>query len=284
MKIALVSDSLRSGCHIYRGLPYKKLVGATITEYDLSNFLFSNCLLDNDLFVVFRPHLPAHLAVIQMAHAMGKRIIIDWDDDFTQVPDWNPNYKVFKKSAENVKACSREANLVTVSTEALAERALAWGAKKVAVIKNAVDDCYKAFPKLERQPIVVWRGSKTHAGDVEVGKAKFFELAQTHKFVFFGRPPAWARNMNHEHVPETHYVTYMALLHRCAPEFMFVPLADVPFNHAKSDIAAQECYAVGAKLIHNGVGEYSGLPDWQEPRWLSTVNEQRVLAIQEAMK
>jgi hypothetical protein len=130
----------------------------------------------------------------------------------------------------------------------------------------------------------VWRGSKTHAGDVEVGKAKFFELSRTHKFVFFGKPPVWANTLRHEHVPETHYVTFMALLHRCAPEFLFVPLADVPFNHAKSDIAAQECYAVGARLIHNGVGEYAGLPETQEPRWLSTVNEQRVLAIKEALK
>jgi hypothetical protein len=33
---------------------------------------------------------------------------------------------------------------------------------------------------------------------------------------------------------------------------------------------------VGAKLIHNGIGEFAGLPEWQEPRKLSEMNALRI--------
>jgi hypothetical protein len=68
------------------------------------------------------------------------------------------------------------------------------------------------------------------------------------------------------------YANYIAVMNMLAPEYVIVPLAEHPFNHAKSDIGAQEAYLIGAKLIHNGIGEYAGLPEVGKPRWLSEAN------------
>jgi hypothetical protein len=71
------------------------------------------------------------------------------------------------------------------------------------------------------------------------------------------------------------YTNYITVMNALAPEYVLVPLADHPFNHAKSDVGAQEAYLIGAKLIHNGIGEYKGLPETGKPRWLSEVNALR---------
>jgi hypothetical protein len=57
---------------------------------------------------------------------------------------------------------------------------------------------------------------------------------------------------------------------------MFVPLVDNIFNQGKSDVAALECYLIGAKLIHSNIGEFKGLPEVGTPRWLSDVNHLRL--------
>jgi hypothetical protein len=71
------------------------------------------------------------------------------------------------------------------------------------------------------------------------------------------------------------YTNYITVMNALAPEYVLVPLADHPFNHAKSDVGAQEAYLIGAKLIHNDIGEYKDLPETGKPRWLSEVNALR---------
>jgi hypothetical protein len=81
--------------------------------------------------------------------------------------------------------------------------------------------------------------------------------------------------------PVSDYSNFICLLNSLAPEYLVVPLVDHPFNRAKSDVAAQECYLVGAKLMHNGTGEFAGLPESGTPRWLSEVNPLRQQIIEE---
>jgi hypothetical protein len=92
-----------------------------------------------------------------------------------------------------------------------------------------------------------------------------------------GDAPAWAYQLRHRHFGVTDYANYIVTLHKLAPEIVAVPLADHPFNHAKSDIGAQEAFAVGAKLWHNGIGEFAQhkLLECCDVRWLSSVQHLR---------
>jgi hypothetical protein len=102
-------------------------------------------------------------------------------------------------------------------------------------------------------------------------------MNKTHEIVFIGDKPAWSYTLRHRHFGVTDYVNYLTTMATLAPEIVAVPLVDHPFNLAKSDIGAQEAFLIGAKLWHNGVGEYRQhkVGECGQVRWLSEVNHIR---------
>lgn len=255
-------------------LPYE------LSVYDgKKGFFLWEAMLKNQLFVVQRPHSEQMLGIIRALKAYSFPVIVDWDDELSCVPPWNPFKKHFEACLPVLQHSAKLADVVTVTTEALAQKAIEWGAKRVEIIQNAIDDViYKSITqKAERTKYVAWRGSDTHHADLEVCKPTIVEMCKNgYTAAFFGMLPSWAYEVKHKHFPVADACVYLANLNALAPEYFICCLVDHPFNHAKSDIAAQEAYLVGAKLIHNGVGAYSGLPELTKPRLLSETNKQRI--------
>jgi hypothetical protein len=276
MKIGIISPDSGDACSIYRASgPYKKLPFETTVYDGCRGFFLWDAILNNDVILLQRPFTEQHTKIAQTIKALGKPLIIDWDDDLSCVPDWNPHRASFHGCEHHLHMCATIADHVTVSTPRIADQARKWGAKKITVIKNAIDDSL-ILPRRERQMFVAWRGSNTHAADIELARPILKKFADKRYIIaFFGERPGWAYEIDHKHFPVMDYCQFMAQLYSLSPSYMVVTLADHPFNYAKSDIAAQECYAVGAKLIHNGLSEFYKLPEWQEPRLLSQENLKR---------
>lgn len=286
LKIGLITPDSGDACSTYRGLgPYMKLP-YELNVYDgKKGFFLWEAIIKNDLIVLQRPHTDQVLGIARAVKAMGKPLIVDWDDDLSCVPPWNPFRHAFEKCLPVLQQCARLADVVTVTTKALEEKAFAWGAKRIEIVPNAIDDSVAVslikrsatIRKNNTKKYIAWRGSDTHHADLELCKPVILDYAkQGYVAAFFGSIPAWAYEIEHRHFPVSDCCVYLTNLSSLAPEYFICYLVDHPFNHAKSDIAAQEAYTVGARLLHNGVGAYAGLPEIGAPRLLSETNRQRV--------
>jgi hypothetical protein len=282
MKIGLITPDAGDACSTYRGAgPYRKLP-FELNVYDgKKGFYLWEAITNNDVIVLQRPHTKQTVNIAMTIKAFNKPLIVDWDDDLSNVPPWNPFRKHFEECLPVLESCAKLADVVTVTTLALERKAASWGANRVEIVPNAIDDSIvQSFAqKPPRNKIVAWRGSDTHSADLEASKPKILELVnQGYDAMFFGAVPTWAYEIagRYKHIEVGDYCVYLANIFRAAPEYFVYCLAEHPFNLSKSDVAAQEAYLVGAKLLHNNVGAYENLPETSEPRLLSTTNAQRI--------
>lgn len=275
LKISLITPNSGDACSLYRGLgPYMQLPNVKLKTFSgAEGFLLWEAIMSSDVCVLQRPCTEQQVGIASTIRACGKKLIVDWDDNLCCLPDWNPHRADFEGCQPFVEAIAKMADVVTVSSKALVASARQWGAKQAVLVPNAIDDTFKRLPKLPRTRNIVWRGGSSHDGDLLVGKPLIEAYAASHKIVFVGARPQWADDLRStQHFGIMDYANYIAVMNMLAPEYVIVPLAEHPFNHAKSDIGAQEAYLIGAKLIHNGIGEYAGLPEVGKPRWLSEAN------------
>lgn len=279
INVSLITPDSGDACSIYRGVGAYMRLPVNLQTYDgKKGFFLWEAIMRADVVVLQRPFVQQSVHLAETVRAAGKRLIVEWDDDLSCVPAWNPHHKHFVGCKTHLESIARLSDAVTVTTKALATSATEWGATDVRIVPNAIDDSWKTLPKLARRKIVCWRGSNTHSADLEIARPWFQEAkAAGYEVAIFGDAPAWAHELGtFRHFGVADYSNYLTLLNSLAPEKMFVPLVDHPFNRAKSDIAAQECYLIGADLVHNNVGEFAGLPARAEPRWLSETNQIRL--------
>ena len=285
IKVAIVTPEQGDACSIYRAVgPYSKLEGIDLQVYDASKgFLLWQAVLQNEVILLHRPWLPIHVSIAETIKACQKKLIVDWDDDLTAVPAWNPNRKHFEQCQSQIRRLCELADAVTVTTPALAEKVVELGAKNVRMIRNALDDTFKALPKLPRKKVVAWRGSGTHSADLDLCRKPLRELhAKGYGVHFFGDCPPYAWEFaDYKHTPVADYVAYITALNAAAPTYVLAKLVDCQFNRCKSDIVAHEAWAVGAKLIHNSIGVFDNLPEYGDVRWLSDENPLRLALLKD---
>lgn len=277
MKLSIIAPDITDACGIYRATPWTKLGIETERYSGKVGFQLHEAVINADAVLLQRPWSTAHIGIAKTIKDCGKKLIIDFDDDYSCLPQWNPNAHFFEGCLPQLKILCSLADAVTVATPALVIAATSWGAERVTLVKNAIDDGLRNLVKKPRNPIVLWRGSNTHSADLEEGREYFAKMNATHEVVFFGDKPPWAYTLKHRFFGVTDYANMLTTIATLAPEFLAVPLVDCAFNIAKSDIAAQEAFLVGAKLWHNNVGEFKQHPvdETGSVRWLSSVQHLR---------
>jgi glycosyltransferase involved in cell wall biosynthesis len=164
-----------------------------------------------------------------------------------------------KRIARALALCDR----LIVSTEPLAE-AYGRGARDVRVVANSLDDSrwdgLESRPRSGPRPRVGWAGAGQHPGDVlqllPVVKATRGEI----DWVFFGICPPEIRMLgveSHAFVPAEDYPARLASL---SLDAAVVPLADVAFNHAKSNLKLLEYGVLGIPALCSDLTPFRGTP------------------------
>lgn len=251
---------------------------------------------NGDIFFAQRPFTEGHLKLINYAHIQGLPVWVDFDDDVFSVPHSNPAHETYSKELTQkiVAECLASADVVTVSTPALAKRYEKLN-PNIHVIPNAYPaNALGRYRKADRgvlwqRKLAVWRGSRTHDEDLlqftqELGGVVANHLDWT--YAFFGSPfwvtmdylrRAAAKNPRSV-LPcgmiETHEYLHSAWAMK--PALFFVPLAPTVFNQSKSNIAWIEAAHAGAAAI---------VPDWQEwkqPGALNYANPKQFAELMEA--
>lgn len=248
---------------MHRQFPALHLIQAQVYKWNTLNLC--------DVVFMQRPYRAEDLRLLEYAKDMGKKVWVDFDDDLFSVPRSNPTYKIYGKDETRVRVATiiAKADHVTVSTQVIKDR-LQKGPKplneKITVIPNGYhDELFGEFPKnTNPKRLVFWRGSPTHNQDILANLQGITDAYQSEKlaqwtFMFLGGAP-WELT---EALPGNRSIfadpvdimEYFKLLQRIQPSVALVPLHDMEFNHAKSNIAWIEAAYAGAVTV---------APDWKE--------------------
>lgn len=222
---------------------------------------------DYDVVVAQRTCLPKPTAVFQrLAQTSSKRpkLVYELDDDLLNLDPANRAAGFFNdpQIQQNILANVRAADLVTVSTEPLAERIRKYN-PKVAVLPNCIPrDLLNWQPGRHLDRVTIgWQGSPTHDGDwasaaLPIGRwfngakkrgapVEFHTvgaLPVTFPKLFPHRVSAWREQLEYYHMLDWHIAVG--------------PLARSIFNDSKSDLRLLEAGALGFPVVASNVTAY----------------------------
>lgn len=224
-----------------------------------------------DVVVFQRYAYPKHLTLIDICKAMGKKVVFETDDDLLNLPPTNGAYSRFQDPAirSALETLYREADLVTVSTQALAETYRGVN-PNMRVIPNAIAEA--AFPfaasvdltqlQSGERVVIGYAGTSSHQDDLALVLPALVRLLDEHpdrvSLVFLGCIPAALRGHPAvTHVPETtDYEGFARTLRDSGIQIGLAPLVDHAFNRAKSPIKWMEYAACGIVTVASAVGPY----------------------------
>lgn len=225
-------------------------------------------LAEYDALFMQRPWRGDHLALLKAARSMGLRVWVDYDDDLFAVPRSNPAFERYAAPGvhDTMRAIIRQADAVSVSTARLRnviQELRDDVAPDVALIPNAWNERFHplTYSGANNTKTIVWRGSMTHDEDLDRHKDDLLEIKRRFpdwKWVLMG-DPYWkfVEELGECFVIRSTWdvIDYFQALESVKPTVLIVPLADNPFNHAKSNIAWQEATWAAAACV---------APKWDE--------------------
>jgi glycosyltransferase involved in cell wall biosynthesis len=232
----------------------------------VSNARFGREAMDYDVVVVQIDNSPSALEFVIALQKQGKKVIYEVDDAFDCMESWHPQYASYGQPArqEAMFAMMAQADAVQVSTQWLADR-YRERVKRIHVVPNMVElASWPRADRLRRDGLfkVIWAGSPSHAGDLELIVPVMGEFLKRHaeaRLVLFGqeikdtRLPAGQV----ETIPWCELEEYPFKLAEVNADVALAPLADVPFNHGKSNLRILQYWATGYPVIASDVGPYA---------------------------
>lgn len=213
--------------------------------------------------------------IVRRAQAAGQIIVNDVDDWFWGIhrsnqafdamqPDLSP-----KSNISHYRETLLASDVVVVSTPFLADRITEWGAARVELIRNGVN--VKNFPERRHRkarPVVGWAGSTAHrSGDLKILRKPFADLdgVTFHHTGAYEKYPSFAAEVG----IDRQLLETMPMLapheypYGMAFDIGVVPLVDIDFNRAKSNIKGLEYAACGIPFIASPLPEYQWLAEEQ---------------------
>jgi hypothetical protein len=208
-----------------------------------------------DIAFFQRPYTAKHVTVIELAKSMGCKIWVDYDDLLIDLPRSNPSYEVYKTT--HIDVILFEADIVTVSTKTLASQfSKHVDITKLRVVPNAYNDYVlptEYQSSLRSKPVVMWRGTNSHQGDLHEYADELNDAIYEHSdtdFVFVGYDPWMLDHTQNMHVCASRDLfSFFNLLVDYTPDILIVPLESNIFNMCKSNIAQLELARCGVTVV-----------------------------------
>jgi len=231
-------------------------------------------LLMQDLIIVQRDFPSADtMHLLKKLKSLGKKLIYETDDAFHLIPETHP--KVFHRSkAPTIFEFAKIADVITVSTEALARAFSPYGCVKVlpnllspelwnAEILKRYQEFRTSYP-IEKIRIGLV-GGVNHTDDFKIVKDAVKEITKEYKniqWVAYGE----AAVSLFVHIPECsgfeqhptnyQYTSHPQRLSELALDIALVPLLDDPFNQCISNLKFLEYGYLGVPAIYSNVESY----------------------------
>lgn len=268
MRVAVVTSN-RLVNSVYRALPLAELrrSGHEVHLDAEAQGLAAGRLRGFDAVHVFRYHERGAQRALRALREAGTAIVWDNDDDL----HGHPAMRIQRVDTSEVRAMLRLAHVVTTTTRTLADQYREEGAAEVRVVENYLPDYYAA----ERPPrpadgtvLVGWTAAGEHAHDLErLGlRATLERLLEAHPHVRVASA-GLQLGLPAERYAYTQVVQYQELARYVgAFDVGIAPIADAPFNRAKSNVKVKEYAAMGVPWLASPIGPYAGLGEKQGGR------------------
>ena len=257
--------SIAPGSAFYRCLlPALALSGGSKVIAHASRDRMARETLNYDIVVIQIDNSPQTLQFAKVLQSMGKKVVYEIDDAFDAVEPWHGCYELYgsELGQSRVRDMLGTADCVTVTTHALKNR-YATLARRIEVLPNYIQlvDWPVAEPHKLPEFRVLWAGSPSHLGDLAIVGEALSNFAMSHpnvELTFFGREPEGlkAGDMRVNVVPWCDFKDYPDTLAGLKADVAIAPLADIPFNHGKSNIKLLEYGATGYPILASDVGPY----------------------------
>jgi glycosyltransferase involved in cell wall biosynthesis len=212
---------------------------------------------------------------IYKARSVGQIVVNDLDDWYwgldpandafsSSHPKTNP-----RENRDHYKKVIASSDMVTVSTQYLADRIKSFVHCPIIVLENTVDIA-RFTPHVHTDssvPVVGWVGATSHrSSDLEIMKGVINPLLANNdiKFQHSGHYSHAVSVASKLGLHEDQVSVLDAVDARDYPSLLtmdvgIAPLRDTPFNHAKSDIKLLEYSASGIPWIGSSLSAYEGL-------------------------
>lgn len=275
MRIGVLSD-FRAANTVYRAVPVIRLHGrGHLVVLDRDGERSSHPTLHGcDVVHIYRYHDKSTIELARTLRAEGTAIVWDVDDHLAVVPENTPNRLARgalreQRMLSSVKAMAAQADIVTTTSEALAELYESLGAETVRIVPNFVpDEFLKARPRPHDGIVVGWIASGEHYHDLRA-----LRLSETLGRLLDARPELRVDSVGVRFdLPSARYDHRIMVQHYSLHEHIagfdigIAPLDDIPFNRARSDVKVKEYAAVGIPWLASPVGPYAGYGEKQGGR------------------
>jgi hypothetical protein len=224
-------------------------------------------LLSCDAVLIYRRTDPVVLKAVDELRARGVGIVWDNDDDPRLIPPEAPLYKTLGglHAERDIKAQAklvRRAHVVTATTEYLADRFRSTWDIEPVTIENYLSDHHYARERPSGEGFVIgWVAAGEHRAD-----ARHLDMTQVLRRVMERdarvRVVTIGVQLKLDPARYTHHlwVPFPELPARVgAFDLGIAPIADLPFNLARSNIKVKEYAAAGVPWVASARGPYAGL-------------------------
>ncbi|HEX5146507.1 MAG TPA: hypothetical protein VFV85_05760 [Conexibacter sp.] len=265
MHIGLLT-SLTAPNSAYRGLPLLELErhGHTVVRGMKGTEMRLDELSGCDVVHIHRYHERRVRDAVRRLRDAGTAIVWDNDDDLADVPGLRRKDALRSQQAQaEMRAIAGLAHVVTTPSAVLAQQYRAWGAAHVEVVENYLPVWYAvdAPPPPGEGVTIGWAAASEHRYDFEqLGlRDVLLELLDAHRHVRVVSVSLdlGLRAERYRHQPTLQYPD----LASCVATFDvgIAPIADIPFNRARSNVKLKEYAAVGVPWLASPIGPYAGL-------------------------
>lgn len=222
---------------------------------------------DADVIVIQRPAFPAIPSMIQILRSNGVAVVVDMDDDMSNIHPNNAAYHIYRHDSgtpfswRHSDTSCKAATLVTTSTAALQKTYARHG--RGAVLDNYVPSAYLTFPRQETGAFG-WAGTtRSHPNDPQVVSQPIKKLIDDgYRFRIVGGDEGCRAAFRLPFRPE---MTGSVGLERYAKtvadtlDVGIVPLDNTAFNASKSRLKGIEMMSVGVPWVASPRAEYRKL-------------------------
>jgi hypothetical protein len=228
-----------------------------------------------DALHIHRVHEEDVLEIVRHARRRGIVVVYDNDDDMRAIPRNNAAHKEYggfagDRALREIRRLLQQADLAIASSDPIADRFREYGASHVQTIENYVPDATleATAPPNGEQLVAGWLAGNEHHIDVEqmplreqVGQALD---AHPQLVVETLGVPLGLRHERYRHVKRVDFFDLPSKL--AEYDVGLAPIADIPFNRARSNIKVKEYAALGRPWLASPVGPYAGLGEKQGGR------------------
>jgi len=222
----------------------------------------------NEVLHIHRVHEDDVIQIARAAKQQGITLIYDNDDDMRAVARNNEaalDYRGFagERALRQIKRLVQLADLSIAASPVIGQRFREYGAEHVLVIENYCPDAALGASAPSNGDTVVagWLAGNEHHVDIErlPLREQFERLLDAYPQLVI-ETIGCSLGMRHERYRHDPHVDFLELSPKLAQfDIGLAPIADIPFNHARSSIKVKEYAILGKPWLASPVGPYMSL-------------------------